>query len=67
MLAPFLREGLERRERVAYSLDAYSPETVYDYLRGDGVDPEPYLASGQLVMLAREDTYAQGGASTLPG
>lgn len=69
MLTPFLRQGLERGEKVLYIVDAHTAETVLDYLRDDGpalersegLDVEPYLASGQLGILAVDDAYMRNG------
>ncbi|GAG34605.1 unnamed protein product, partial [marine sediment metagenome] len=61
MLTPFVRHGLERAEKVLYIVDARGAETVLDYLRDDGLDPEPYLASGQLTILTADDTYLKQG------
>lgn len=61
ILMPFLRQGLERGEKVIYIVDAHTAETVLGYLRDDGLDPEPYLARGQLVILTRDDAYMRDG------
>jgi len=57
VLTPFLRQGLERGEKVIYIVDARTAETVLGYLRDDGLDPEPHLVSGQLVILTSDDAY----------
>ena len=49
-LTPFLVEGLERGERVQYLHGQHSPETICDYLRAAGADPEAAVTQGQLVM-----------------
>ena len=61
LLTPFLRSGLERGEKVVYIVDAHTADTVLGYLRDDGVDPEPYVASGQLSILAAEGVYTRDG------
>lgn len=61
MLTPFVRHGLERAEKVLYIVDARGAETVLDYLRDDGLDPEPYLAGGQLAILTADDAYLRRG------
>ena len=48
-LIPFLRQGLERGEQVLYI--AGDEEQALRYLREDGLEPEPYLARGQLAFL----------------
>ncbi len=61
MLTPFLRQGLERGEKVIYIVDAHTAKTVLGYLQDDGLDVEPYLASGQLSILAVDDAYMREG------
>jgi PAS domain S-box-containing protein len=61
LLARYLREGLERDQRVVYIVDQHTGETVLGYLREDGIDPVPYLESGQLALLGVSDTYMAGG------
>ena len=61
VLTPFLRHGLERGEKVVYIVDARTAETIPSYLRDDGLDVEPYLARGQLVLLTRDDAYLREG------
>jgi DNA-binding CsgD family transcriptional regulator len=61
VLTSFLRQGLERNEKVLYIVDTHTAEAVLDYLRDDGLDVEPYLARGQLSILSRDETYMQGG------
>jgi DNA-binding CsgD family transcriptional regulator len=65
VLTPFLRQGLERGEKVVYILDVSTVEAILAYLRGDGLDVEPYLARGQMVFLTRDETYMQGGVFDL--
>ena len=57
VLTPFLRQGLERGEKVVYIIDAHTAETVLGYL----LDVETYLARGQLVILTCDDTYLRKG------
>lgn len=61
LLTPFLRQGLERGEKVIYIVDAHTVEVVLDYLRKDGLRVEPYLASGQLDILTFDDVYIREG------
>ena len=61
VLTLFLRQGLERGEKVVYIVDARTAEIILDYLRDDGLDIEPHLASGQLVILTRDDSYMREG------
>jgi diguanylate cyclase (GGDEF)-like protein/PAS domain S-box-containing protein len=61
VLTPFLRQGLERGEKVLYIMDARTAETILSYLQHDGLDVEPYLARGQLAILTCDDIYLRGG------
>jgi HD-GYP domain-containing protein (c-di-GMP phosphodiesterase class II) len=79
VLTPFLRQGLERGEKVLYIADAHTPETILGYLRdpsassgqapstvlrhssGQGLNVEPHLARGQLVILTCDDAYLREG------
>jgi two-component system nitrate/nitrite sensor histidine kinase NarX len=56
VLTLFLRQGLEQGEKVLCIVDG-STETVFDYLRGDGLEVEPYLTRGQLAFRTHEETY----------
>ena len=61
VITPFLRQGLERGEKVLYIVNAHPAESLFAYLREDGLEVEPYLARGQLRILTATDTYlAQG-------
>ncbi|MHC4861543.1 MAG: MEDS domain-containing protein, partial [Planctomycetota bacterium] len=42
VLTPFLRQGLERGEKVVYIVDERAAEKILGYLRADGLDPAPY-------------------------
>jgi PAS domain S-box-containing protein len=57
LLTPYLRQGLERNEKVVYIVDAREDETVLDYLRQDGLDTRPFLDKRQLVILPVADSY----------
>ena len=61
VVTPFLRQGLERGEKVMYVVDARTAETILGYLRDDGLDVAPYLARGQLAILTRDETYMRNG------
>lgn len=62
VLVPFLRQGLEKGEKVLYITDARAAETILGYLSASGLDIEPSLAWGQLVILTSEETYVKQGA-----
>ena len=61
LLTPFLRHGLERREKVIYIVDVRTAEIVLGYLRQDGMGVEPYLGSGQLSIIGVKDAYMKEG------
>ncbi len=61
VLTPFLRQGLERGEKVLYIVDTHTAEDILSHLRDDGLDVEPYLAHGQLSIVSRDETYVQEG------
>ena len=61
VLTPFLRQGLERGEKVVYIVDARTAETILGYLQDTGLDVEPYLVRGQLAILTRDDTHVREG------
>jgi signal transduction histidine kinase len=57
----FLRQGLERGEKVVYIADTHTPEMILDYLRGDRVDVDVYLERGQLEIHDTAEVYLRGG------
>jgi len=61
LLAPYLRQGLERHEKLLYIVDSRTAGVVLEYLRSDGMNPDPCLASGQLNILTCNDCYFRGG------
>lgn len=64
VLAPFLRQGLERGEKVIYVADTNTMQTIWGYLRqnsGPALDVEACLGRGQLLFLTHQDAYARGG------
>ena len=63
-LTPFLREGLERGERVSYLYDGHTPETILDYLRAAGGEADRWLASGQLDLRPARAALAFEGKSS---
>jgi len=60
-LGPFLRQGLERGEKVLYFVDAASAEAGLGRLRDIPLDAEPYLAREQLTFRTCQDAYVQEG------
>jgi PAS domain S-box-containing protein len=57
----FLRQGLERYEKVLYIIDEHAAETILHYLEDDGVDVGAYLSRGQLKILTHDATYVRDG------
>jgi PAS domain S-box-containing protein len=62
VVTSFLRRGLEQGEKVIYIVDTHTAETILGYLQNDGLDVKPYLTSGQLVVLTRDETYMREGS-----
>lgn len=61
LLTPFLRQGLERGEKVLYIVDAHTAEAMLGYLQDDGIEVEPYLEKGQLNILTADEAYMREG------
>lgn len=62
LLTDYILDGLARNERVIYIVDEHTAETVLGYLRSSGIDPVPYVGSGQLVILSKTESYLTDGA-----
>ena len=61
LITPFIRQGLESREKVIYIVDTHNAKTVLQYLSDDNLDINSYFEKGQLVLLTAEDSYVQNG------
>lgn len=61
ILTPFMRQGLERNEKVLYIADTRTTETILDYLREDGLNLAPYLERRQLEVVTYEEIYLRDG------
>jgi signal transduction histidine kinase len=57
LLSPFIRQGLERHEKVLYLVDDHSAEQILDYLKADGVETNPFLQRGQLCFQNSDESY----------
>jgi anti-anti-sigma factor len=57
VLTRFLKDGLERNERVLYLARRFSETSVMGYLREAGVPAERFSDTGQLVFLDAEAAY----------
>ncbi len=60
VMTRFVRQGLERGEKVVYIADAHSPETISNYLRSERVDVDAHLDRRQLVFMTAAETYTRG-------
>ncbi|MEU4422400.1 MEDS domain-containing protein [Actinoplanes sp. NPDC024001] len=58
-LAAYIRAGLRRQHRILYYGDG--SRQIEDALAGQGTDPQPALAAGQLQMATAETTYLAAG------
>ena len=62
ILDPFFREGLDAGEEVLTIVDADLRERHVRRMRAGGVPVDEAMATGQLRVLASEDTYGRDGA-----
>ncbi|WP_458210112.1 MEDS domain-containing protein [Haladaptatus sp. NG-SE-30] len=58
-VVPFIRQGLERNERIMYIADENSEDDLISAFKGTGLDVESALDSGALTIHSVEDTYTQ--------
>jgi signal transduction histidine kinase len=58
---PYLRAGLERRERCLYITDDNTAATIRDALRKGGTDVDRCLRSGALIITGKQETYLKHG------
>jgi len=61
VLAPFMRQGLERHEKVLYIVDDHTAGQIIAYLSADGVEVKQYLQGGQLSVLSSDESYVHAG------
>lgn len=61
LLSPFMRQGLERYEKLVYIVDYHTAAQVLAYLSEEGVDVSQFLKSGQLSILSSDESYVQAG------
>jgi predicted DNA binding protein/putative methionine-R-sulfoxide reductase with GAF domain len=59
-VVPFVQHGLDAGEKCLYVAHRNSKETVLEELAAGGVDVEPALASGALVVSASSEFYPDG-------
>jgi hypothetical protein len=67
VMAPFVRAGLEQRQRVLYIHDMRSPESVRAMLRNVGVDVDHAEFREQIVFVSAKQMYARGAGYSLSG
>ncbi len=58
---PFIRIGLERREKCIYIADDHNVAPVRQALEADGVDVESAVQSGSLSLLTKDHAYMKRG------
>src|SRR5258708_36904876 len=58
---PFLKTGLERRERCLYIADENTADTVLNALRDTGTDVDHHLRSRAIILAGKRDTYLKAG------
>ncbi|MDO9540666.1 MAG: PAS domain S-box protein, partial [Methanocalculus sp.] len=56
-----IRCGLERNEKVLSIVDSSVKDLIPGYIREDGIDPEPYLQSGQLEIQTVQESSLKDG------
>lgn len=61
VVIPFIRQGLENGEKCLYIVDERTAHDVKEALAQEGSDVEACLASGQLTLLVKEETYLKEG------
>ena len=61
VLIPYVRQGLERGEKVLHIVDDHAPDALLTYLRKDGMDLDRCRKLGQLSILTVHETYLRDG------
>jgi hypothetical protein len=61
VLLPFIREGIERREKAFHIVDPRTMEDHFRRLREAGIDTEAAAQRGQLVVKRWQDAYLRDG------
>jgi len=62
VLLPFLRQGLDRGDKVLSIVDLHTAETVQTYLQDAGLNVKSHLSSGQLRLLTTDTAFMREGA-----
>ncbi len=58
---PYLKAGLERRQRCLYIADENDGTAVVGAMRDGGTDVDGYLRSGALIIAGKHETYLKRG------
>lgn len=61
LIADYLREGVERGEKLVYFANAHHTDDIRRMLEQAGIPVEELLTSGQLRLLTARETYLEGG------
>lgn len=61
-MVPFVRQGIERDERVMYVIEEHTKDDVLAALRDGGVDIDAATDSGALTFHSVDETYLRNGA-----
>lgn len=62
VFAEFVRQGVERHEKILYLADLHSVEEVHGTLAATGIDTDSLVERGQLSIQTASDVYLKGGA-----
>ncbi|SDQ61356.1 sensor histidine kinase [Natronobacterium texcoconense] len=60
-VTPFVRQGIEKGDRIMYVIDEFSESEILDEIRGGTADVDAALESGQLTFHSLEETYLRSG------
>jgi MEDS: MEthanogen/methylotroph, DcmR Sensory domain len=61
LVVGFIRDGIERREKIFYIVNLQTAAQLKATLEAAGVDTEALTQKGQLVILTAKDAYLKGG------
>ncbi|HUS57989.1 MAG TPA: PAS domain S-box protein [Planctomycetota bacterium] len=62
VVTAYLRQGVERGEKIIYLAHSHTPAEISGYLRAAGIEPAPLIARKQLQIIARNDFVPPDGA-----
>jgi len=61
LMVDFVRQGVENGEKMLYIVNIQTADQLKATLAAGGIDVEPLLAKGQLVILTAKDAYLRDG------